>query len=139
MIVVPGGRKCYCGKRGCLDSYCSAKALRRDESDRSLSGFFEDLENGDPACVKRWDMYLDYLAVVVSNLRMALDCDIVLGGQVGGYMEGHMRSFSDKIREYNNFEVDTSYISLGKSKWECAPIGAARMMIDNYLVNLEVE
>lgn len=139
MIVVPGGRKCYCGKRGCLDAYCSAKALRRDESDRSLSGFFEDLENGDPACVKRWDMYLDYLAVVVSNLRMALDCDIVLGGQVGGYMEGHMRSFSDKIREYNNFEVDTSYISLGKSKWECAPIGAARMMIDNYLVNLGVE
>ena len=136
MIVVPGGKKCYCGKRGCLDAYCSAKVLRKDENDRSLSGFFDDLENGDPDCAKRWDTYLDYLAVIVSNLRMAFDCDIILGGHVGGYMGGHMRTFSDKIRKYNNFEVDTSYISLGKSKRECASIGAARMIIDNYLMNL---
>lgn len=136
MIVVPGGRKCYCGKRGCLDAYCSAKVLRRDDSDRSLSGFFEDLESGDPDSLKRWDTYLDHLAIIVSNLRMVFDCDIVLGGHVGGYMGGHMRSFSDKIREYNNFEVDTSYISLGTSKRECACIGAARMVIDNYLMKL---
>ena len=136
MIVVPGGKKCYCGKRGCLDAYCSAKVLRKDENDRSLSGFFDDLENGDPDCVKRWDTYLDYLAVIVSNLRMAFDCDIILGGHVGGYMGGHMRTFSDKIRKYNSFEVDTSYISLGRSKLECASIGAARMIIDHYLLNL---
>lgn len=136
MIVVPGGKKCYCGKRGCLDAYCSAKVLRLDENDRSLGGFFEALENGNPECEKRWDTYLDYLAVIVSNLRMAFDCDIILGGHVGGYMGGHMRSFSDKIRKYNNFEVDTSYISLGRSKRECASIGVARMIIDKFFLNL---
>lgn len=136
MIVVPGGKKCYCGKRGCLDAYCSAKVLRLDENDRSLGGFFEALENGNPECEKRWDTYLDYLAVIVSNLRMAFDCDIILGGHVGGYMGGHMRSFSDKIRKYNNFEVDTSYISLGRSKRECASIGVARMIIDKFFLDL---
>ena len=27
MILVPGGRKCYCGKKGCADAYCAASAL----------------------------------------------------------------------------------------------------------------
>ena len=27
MTLYPGGRECYCGKRGCLDAYCSAQRL----------------------------------------------------------------------------------------------------------------
>lgn len=139
MILVPGGKKCYCGKRGCLDAYCSAKVLRMDENDRGLNRFFEELEDGNSDCIKRWETYLDYLAIMASNLRMAFDCDIILGGHVGGFMGGHMRTFGDKIRKYNNFEVDTSYIHMGQYKRECASIGAARMMIDNYIENLNVE
>lgn len=139
MILVPGGKKCYCGKRGCLDAYCSAKTLRLDENDRSLSRFFDELEIGDVNCVKRWDAYLDHLAIIVSNLRMAFDCDIFLGGHVGGFMGGHMRTFGDKIRKYNNFEVDTSYIHLGQYKRECASIGAARQVIDRYIGNLKLD
>lgn len=139
MILVPGGKKCYCGKRGCLDAYCSAKVLRLDENDRSLNRFFEELENGDADCSRRWETYLEYLAIMVSNLRMAFDCDIILGGHVGGFMGGHMRTFGDKIRKYNNFEVDTSYIHIGQYKRECASIGAARTMVDHYIENLNVE
>ena len=29
MILVPRGRRCYCGKKGCLDAYCSAKEIGR--------------------------------------------------------------------------------------------------------------
>lgn len=136
MILIPGGRKCYCGKRGCLDAYCSARVLRADETDYSLSRFFDALESGDPVCVKRWDTYLEHLAITVSNLRMVLDCDIILGGHVGGYMGGHMRTFGDKIRKYNNFEADTSYIHLGQYRRECASIGAARTMVDRFIENL---
>ena len=138
MILVPGGKKCYCGKRGCLDAYCSAKVLQLDEKDKGLNRFFEELESGDPVCAKRWDNYLEYLAIMVTNLRMALDCDIIIGGHVGGFMEGHMCSFLDKIRKYNKFEHDISYIHMGKYKRECPSIGAARMMIDHYIENLNV-
>ena len=30
MILVPGGRKCYCGKSGCADAYCAASVLTQD-------------------------------------------------------------------------------------------------------------
>lgn len=137
MILVPGGKKCYCGKRGCLDGYCSAKMLCKDGG--SISTFFEALEHGDEHCIKTWDTYLDYLAIMVSNLRMAFDCDIILGGHVGGFMGGHMRTFDDKICKYNNFDSDTSYIHLGRYKRECASIGAARQVIDWYIENMNTE
>lgn len=138
MIVVPGGKKCYCGKRGCLDAYCSARVLRR-EDERSLDRFFDELELGEPERMKQWDVYLDHLAIMASNLRMAFDCDIILGGHTGGYMGGHMRTFGDKIRKYNNFEVDTAYIHLGQYKRECASIGAARMIVDNFIANIDLK
>lgn len=30
MILVPGGKKCYCGKLGCADAYCAASVLTND-------------------------------------------------------------------------------------------------------------
>ena len=29
MILVPGGRPCYCGKKGCADAYCASSAADR--------------------------------------------------------------------------------------------------------------
>ena len=43
MTVVLDGKKCYCGKRGCLDAYCSALNLS-DSADGKLEKFFDLLE-----------------------------------------------------------------------------------------------
>ena len=102
MVIVPNGRECYCGKKGCLDAYCSAKVLRREDED-TIERFFEDLNQGFPENIQMWDTYLEHLAVAVSNLRMAYDCDIILGGNVGGNMTGHMYVFEEKLKKYNNW------------------------------------
>ena len=31
-----------------------------------------------------WDRYLEHLSILITNLRMAFDCDIMLGGYIGG-------------------------------------------------------
>ena len=33
---------------------------------------------------RKWEEYLEHLAILISNLRMAYDMDIILGGDVGG-------------------------------------------------------
>lgn len=43
MILVPGGRKCYCGKSGCADAYCAASVLTQDNR-QSLDAFMEKLK-----------------------------------------------------------------------------------------------
>ena len=41
MILVPGGKKCYCGKAGCADAYCAASALTDEEQEMTLEQFME--------------------------------------------------------------------------------------------------
>lgn len=135
MVVEPGGRLCYCGKRGCLDSYCSARVLRREGN--GLEGFFDSLRTGDPRCSDLWEDYLEHLAVAVSNLRMAFDCDIVLGGDVGGCLRERMDEFSGHLAPYNRFDTDSAYIRPGQLRRESAAIGGARQVLDRYIHNLQ--
>ena len=76
MIIHPGGRRCYCGKRGCLDAYCSALSLMSDP-DGHLEDFFEDLERGEKSAVAKWDAYLDDLEIAVTNIRMIFDLSLI--------------------------------------------------------------
>ena len=89
MILVPGGKKCYCGKQGCADAYCAASVLT-DDTKETLEQFMKKVEEQDGQAVKVWKEYLNNLAILISNLRMAYDMDIILGGEVGGYLADHM-------------------------------------------------
>ena len=40
MILVPQGRKCYCGKSGCADAYCAAGALVGESKDSVEQVFY---------------------------------------------------------------------------------------------------
>ena len=71
-----GGRRCYCGKKGCADAYLSA--LRLSECASSLEDFFARLEAGDASAKRVWGSYLDDLALMVTNLRMAFDRTVVV-------------------------------------------------------------
>ncbi|MCI9269978.1 MAG: ROK family transcriptional regulator [Dorea sp.] len=107
MVLVPGGRTCYCGKKGCADAYLSPDALSKGGS---LDAFFERLRQGEEETVQVWDTYLDDLAVLATNLRMALDMKIVIGGEVGTYLEPYMGVLQKKALEYDRFARDIDYL-----------------------------
>ena len=135
MILVPGGRKCECGKKGCADAYCAASALT-DEIN-SLETFMEQLKSGDEAAEEKWSEYLDMLAVLISNLRMAYDMDIILGGEVGGYLAEHMLPLGEKVMEYNGFDHDIRYLRNCSYKREASAVGAAKHFLQDFIKNIE--
>ncbi len=45
------------------------------------------VEEQDGQAVKVWKEYLNNLAILISNLRMAYDMDIILGGEVGDILQ----------------------------------------------------
>ena len=49
MILVPGGKKCYCGKLGCADAYCAASVLT-DETHQTLEQFMAHLKKKGSKC-----------------------------------------------------------------------------------------
>ena len=135
MILVPGGRKCYCGKKGCADAYCAASALT-DETN-SLETFMEQLKSGDEAVEEKWSEYLDMLAVLISNLRMAYDMDLILGGEVGGYLAEYMLPLGEKVMEYNGFDHDVRYLRNCSYKREASAVGAAKHFLQDFIKNIE--
>lgn len=135
IIIQREGRPCYCGRKGCVDTYCSARLLQQ-LGDDNLEEFFRRLRQGAPQCREAWEEYLEYLALTVANLRVSFDCQVVLGGYVGGYLEEFRSDLDQKMAKYNIFDLDTSYIKTGRYKLEAAAYGAALPFVDDFFENL---
>lgn len=131
MILVPEGKHCYCGRSGCMDAYCAAGVLARWAGD-DLDAFFRGLEEANPVYLTVWREYLNYLAIAITNLRMAFDCDVVLGGYVGGHMDRYMGALEDKLSEYRIFDSNQNYVRTGTYKHEAAAIGAGIRFVEEY-------
>lgn len=132
MTLTPNGKKCYCGKLGCVDVYCSAKLLS-DVSHGKLDLFFDGLDNKKTECVKAWEEYCSYLAIAVNNIRMAFDCDVILGGYVGGYFSKNIKDFRKLVQSLNTFEKNGNYVDVCKYKFEASALGAALQYIESFV------
>ena len=136
ICIVPNGRECYCGQKGCLDAYCSARCLS-DFTDGNLAEFFEILKSGNNPGIQRvFDEYLNHLALAVNNLRMCYDCDIVLGGNVGSYMANYIQIFREKALRLNPFEDNGDFIRVCHYRTEASAVGAAAYYINDFVQNL---
>lgn len=132
MILVPVGRKCYCGKSGCADAYCAASALI-DENTESVEQFMQQIRSGAEEAKAKWEEYLDYLAILISNLRMAYDMDIILGGEMGGYLIDYMVPLGEKVIQYNGFDHDLRYLKNCSYKKEASAVGAAKHFLQEFI------
>lgn len=124
MQVVPGGRRCGCGQRGCWEQYCSGRALlhaareiadvQREWGARLLElgdGSPEGIEapevtlaarEGDPAAVACFEEVGRYLGQGMADLAAALDpgCFVIGGGvaDAGELLLGPARRvFSERL------------------------------------------
>ena len=132
MTIVPDGENCYCGKKGCLDAYCSAKCLS-DLADGKLEHFFAELKQGNSVYVDAWSRYTTYLAIAINNIHMVLDCDVILGGYVGSYMEEYIRDLWEKVSMRNTFAENDMFVKSCKYKIGAAALGAALRVIENFI------
>lgn len=134
MLLHPKGKTCYCGKEGCADAYLSPLALTKEGE--TLSDFFSRIESGDLDTQVTWANYLDSLAIFISNLRMILNMDIVIGGEIGNYMASYLPLLNRRTGKYDLFARDIDYIYPCRTKQSCCAVGAALLAIDRYMNTL---
>lgn len=133
MTLVPGGLRCHCGKTGCADAYCSASVLARYAED-NLELFFKRLENGDPYLSSVFETYLKNLAILINNIRVCLDCDIVIGGYVGAYIGKYLDHLKELVRERLTFAPeDVDFIKPCTLKLESSAVGGALHYINEFV------
>ena len=134
-VVVPDGKKCYCGRRGCVDPYCAAPALTA-VTDGDLKLFFQRLKEEDPQVKSVWQEYLQHLAAAVGNLRMLFDCDIIIGGYVGSYMDEYIDQLRELVLERSTFDDNADYVRACRCKTEAIAAGAALNYISVFLESI---
>lgn len=131
MLLHPGGKKCYCGKSGCADAYCAASVLTKG-GEYSLDAFMNSLCS-DKDNQQLWEEYLENLAILISNIRMVFDTDIILGGDVGGYLKDYMVELGEKVFRYNLFDMDVSYLKNCRYQREASAVGVAKNFFEKWI------
>lgn len=132
MTLIPGGRNCYCGKKGCAECYCSATALL--EENLTLEEFFARKETGDAACLKKWEAYLEHLALLINNLHSVLENTVILGGHVTPYFtEADIARLQNKVSRLSSLLDSPSYILTGECRYDAVSIGSALPFVKEFL------
>ena len=132
MCVEWNGRPCACGKRGCLEAYCSALRFR-DELGMNTEEFFYALSERNPKVTPLWEDYKKHLVQGVHNIRIALDCEVVLGGFVAEYLSPYLSELRGMLSELNPFDTDGSFLRIDRQPRFDTIIGVAFYFIRDFI------
>lgn len=135
MCLHPGGRRCECGRRGCLEAYCSAARLS-DDLGLSLEEFFSALDQGDLNCHQVWDRYLRDLALALTSIHTILDCPVIIGGSVSQYLSPFRGQLAALVEELDPTAQQESFITLCANSSHSVCIGAATHFIADFIRQL---
>jgi len=147
-IVVPEGRPCHCGQRGCLEQYASAgnvakrvveeiekggESLLKEHlmAGRTVTAMdvLEASRQGDALAGRVWDEACYYLAVACVNIQHALNPGrILLGGGMSGageYLLARVRSHFDRL--FWKQHDDAPEIALARLGNDAGVIGAGAL------------
>ncbi|MGG0453952.1 ROK family transcriptional regulator [Priestia megaterium] len=132
MTVDPHGDPCYCGKKGCMETFCSVSALL--EEDESLEFFFEELRSGNASYQERWTSFLDDLAFSINNINLVINREFILGGHISPYLkEKDIEFLHKKVYDKTPFPNNDSFIHISRSPENGVPIGAAIPFVQSFL------
>lgn len=132
MTIHPGGRKCFCGKTGCFESYVSKRCLS-DDLGLSLSEFFEKLKAGDENIKKHFAGYLDDLTTGINNIYTMTDNDIVIVGVVAHYLYDYQDEIKEILAKKSAFDTSADYLTFARCSDEMSQAGAALMFLGDFI------
>ena len=126
ICVNPDGPLCYCGNRGCLETYCSANSLEQ-ASGMTIKEFFPLLrEKKSPQLIQIWEDYLKHLAFAMKNLNLVIDAPIIISGYLAPYFtEDDTDYLLRQINSMTPFELKEEQILVGTHGQYTPAIGAA--------------
>ena len=135
VCIRPGGKTCSCGRKGCLEAYCST-AILSNQLGITLADFFRSLETGDGDKVLLWEKYLADLAIGIVNIHTMLDCDVVLGGPLSPFLGKHIEQLKKHISQLDLISSEPKYVRLCRYHEKSNGIGAALKYVDNFISNI---
>lgn len=134
ICVNPDGPLCYCGNRGCLETYCSANSLEQ-ASGMTIKEFFPLLrEKRSPQLIQIWEDYLKHLAFAMKNLNLVIDAPIIISGYLAPYFtEEDTDYLLEQINSMTPFELEEEQLLVGTHGQYTPAIGAALFYVKEFI------
>ena len=134
ICVNPDGPLCYCGNRGCLETYCSANSLEQ-ASGMTIKEFFPLLrEKKSPQLIQIWEDYLKHLAFAMKNLNLVIDAPIIISGYLAPYFtEEDTDYLLEQINSMTPFELEEEQLLVGTHGQYTPAIGAALFYVEEFI------
>lgn len=138
LCINPDGPLCYCGNRGCLETYCSANALEH-ASGLPIKEFFSRLreeisEKKSSQLTQIWEDYLNHLTFAIKNLNLIIDAPIVLSGYLAPYFtDEDLTHITNLLKTSSPFPLPEQLILVGIHGQYTPAIGAALFYVKKFL------
>ena len=134
ICINPDGPLCYCGNRGCLETYCSANSLEQ-ASGMAIKEFFPLLrEKKSPQLIQIWEDYLKHLAFAMKNLNLVIDAPIIISGYLAPYFtEEDTDYLLEQINSMTPFKLEEEQLLVGTHGQYTPAIGAALFYVEKFI------
>ena len=134
ICINPDGALCYCGNRGCLETYCSANSLEQ-AAGMNIKDFFSLLrEKKSPQLTLIWKDYLNHLAFAMKNLNLIIDAPIIISGYLAPYFtEEDIAYLAKYINVSAPFALNKEQIFVGTNGQYTPAIGAALFYVNQFI------
>jgi len=130
MALDPNGPPCYCGQRGCVETFISGSGLERRHAERtgakrSAPEIVDAYRKGEPGAVALMDEFFGHFGRALANVIAVIDPDVVvLGGGLSNVDELYTMGIAETARRVFSDVLETPIVrhTLGDS---AGVIGAA--------------
>lgn len=150
--IYPGGSKCNCGHRGCLESYSSLlgikniikKGIKENKINKTLLDLikttaqdklpeliFQQAKNGNRFSKKLWEEFGEALGIGISSLTNLLNPEmVVIGGGIANAWQMFIPSVKQAVKD-NTLIGPYKKLKIGKSKLQddAGVLGAASLVL----------
>lgn len=147
MTVVPQGRSCKCGRKGCVERYASARGIVQTFAEAGESGkldetlftafepsddtdafaVFQAAHEGDPRAKQAFAVMADKLGFALAQVACVVDPDVILlGGGLTAAADLYMDDLRAAYRSYALAACANTEIRCATLLGDAGVIGAAR-------------
>jgi N-acetylglucosamine repressor len=135
VVVQENGELCRCGKRGCLETVASARAVVRQVKLNSLAELVSAFNAGNSKVTAAVENAGRYLGVSLANLTATINIQkIVLTGDMTRFGEKWLNAVSDSMQAgvFSRMTERTT-LEIGKLDYRACILGAsAFLLLDDY-------
>ena len=131
VIVAPGGRKCTCGARGCLEAVACSAALAERAGGRAPREVIDAARNGEKAAVEAFAAIGDFIGLGLASLTQVFAPErIVIGGGLAAAGDALLEPTRQSFRTHaaDDFRDGVEIVRSAFDGWE-GIVGAASIAL----------